>query len=120
MTRPSLTTRLTCCITLAAIAVTGCAVSKDAGPYQDYNLTEKLDPVLHKLSVENSICAARVVDLETRQELYATNPDRPMIPASNGKLAVAATALDTFGPDYTFKTYLAKDNDDLWIIVHDD
>ena len=116
MTRPRLTTRLTYCLTLAALAATGCAISQDATPRQDYNLTEKLDPVLHRLDAEQSICAARVVDLETRRELYAANPDRPMIPASNGKLAVSAAALDTFGPDYTFKTYLAQDDDDLWVI----
>ena len=43
-----------------------------------------------------------------RRELYASNPDRPMMPASNGKLAVSAAALDFFGPDYTFKTWLAR------------
>ena len=60
--------------------------------------------------------AARVVDLATGQEVYAVDPDLPVTPASNGKLSVDSATLDFFGPDATFKTYLAVDGNDLWII----
>jgi len=44
------------------------------------------------------------VDLETGQEVVAWNDDRYFVPASNLKLVVAATALETLGPDFTWST----------------
>ena len=43
-------------------------------------------------------------------------PDEPSTPASNMKIQTTCTALDMFGPDYQFKTYLAMDGNDLWLI----
>lgn len=80
-------------------------------------LDSKIQPILHRLdSTTQPVVAARVVELQSGRELYAENDDQPMIPASNLKLFVSAAALDFFGPDYAFKTYLAMDGDDLWII----
>jgi D-alanyl-D-alanine carboxypeptidase/D-alanyl-D-alanine-endopeptidase (penicillin-binding protein 4) len=59
---------------------------------------------------------ARVIELPSRRELYAHNCDAPFIPASNGKIFTSSTGLDRFGPNHTFKTYLAMDGDDLWVI----
>ena len=83
------------------------ACSSKRGP--DEKLAAHLDPVLHSLDDTGSIFAARVVELPSGRELYAHRADEPMIPASNGKLANSAAALDRFGPDYKFKTYLAID-----------
>ncbi len=57
-----------------------------------------------------------MIDLKTGRELYAAEVDRPVMPASNGKIAVSAAALSFFGTDYKANTYLAQDGDDLWIL----
>lgn len=82
----------------------------------DAILPEKLDAVFKRLDVRGAVIAARVVDLSNGKELYARNADRPVMPASNGKLANDASGLDHFGPSHIFPTYLAIDDNDLWLI----
>src|SRR5262245_6086686 len=100
------------CVVLLCLFVTACSSQK--GP--DPKLAEHLDPVLHGLGDSGAIYAARVVELPSQRELYSYRADEPMMPASNGKLANGASALDHFGPNHRFKTYLAIDVDDLWLI----
>lgn len=76
----------------------------------------RLDRILHKLDKGDLHYVARVLDPSDGRELYAHDIDRPVMPASNGKIAVSAATLDRFGPSHTFKTYLAQDGDDLWLI----
>lgn len=64
--------------------------------------------------------AARVVELPSGRELYAENADKPFTPASNMKLVVTAAALDLFGPDHTFDTYLVQLGDDICIVGNGD
>ena len=79
-------------------------------------LSERLE-VLHRLDRNGRPrVAARVVDLSSGRELYAENADEPMIPASNMKVFVTAAALDFFGPDHAFKTYLCYHDRSLWIV----
>lgn len=82
----------------------------------DPRLAAKLEPILHSLDNVGAVYAARVIELPGGRELYVHNSDLPVMPASNGKLANDASALDHFGPNHTFKTYLAIDGDDLWLI----
>src|ERR1044072_5552570 len=91
----------------------GCASSvKTSGG----ELAVRLDEVLHRMDGKGAVVGARVLDLSSGNELYASSADRPMIPASNLKVTVSSAALDRFGPEYRFKTYLAVDGDDLWLI----
>jgi serine-type D-Ala-D-Ala carboxypeptidase/endopeptidase (penicillin-binding protein 4) len=94
--------------------LTGCASQKHAG--HDPQLAAKLDEVLSRRAESGAIYSARVVDLSNGRELYARDADRPVIPASNMKLPVSAAALDRFGPDHVFKTYLKFDGQNLWLI----
>jgi len=94
---------------VALLVSAGCAT-----PQQ--RLTRRLDEVLNRLSDSGAVVAARVVTLPEGRELYARNADVPFTPASNLKIPVSAAGLDTFGADYTFKTYLALVGDDLWLI----
>jgi D-alanyl-D-alanine carboxypeptidase/D-alanyl-D-alanine-endopeptidase (penicillin-binding protein 4) len=112
------------CIALAALAVVGCSHQtsmtsvRAAGTSAaaEGSLAPLLRGVLHKRDDSGAVVSARVVDLKTGRELYAENLDRPTIPASNMKLFTTAAALDRFGPEHTFDTYLAKDGEDLWVI----
>src|SRR4051812_27954582 len=79
-------------------------------------LAPKLDPLVHQLDSTGATVSVRVLDLETNRELYASSPDEPFIPASNMKLQTSSAGLDRLGPDHVFKTYLAMDGDDLWLI----
>jgi len=79
-------------------------------------LAQRLDPILHRHDTPGLHFGARVVDLETGTELYAHDIDRPLMPASNMKLPVSAAGLSFFGPNHIFKTYLAMNGDDLWIV----
>ena len=85
---------------------------------QHVSLKERLDEVLHRRDdTEGNIrCAARVIELDTGREIYSNLPEEPFLPASNGKLAVSAAALDAFGSGRTFDTHLAINGDDLWLI----
>ena len=82
----------------------------------DPKLAVKLDDVLRRGQTGPAKYTARVIDLESNCELYAVDTDAPFMPASNGKIAVSAATLDFFGSDHTFKTWLAIDGEDLWLI----
>lgn len=61
-----------------------------------------IDDVLTFIGSES--CAAVAVD---GFDVTSSNPDLPVIPASNQKLLVALAALDVLGADYTFTTSIA-------------
>lgn len=82
----------------------------------DPALVERLDGILHRLDHTGARFTARVLELPSGRELYAAGIDEPFIPASNMKLPVSAAALDLFGPQRPFKTYLALNGADLWLI----
>lgn len=98
------------CSNQASMSSAQVAGGKKAG------LATLLREVLHRRDASGAVVAARVYDLDTKQELYAENLDRPMTPASNLKLFTTAATLDRFGPGHTFDTYVAMDGDDLWVI----
>ncbi len=103
-----------CLTALVLVTVSlGCA-NKTLPP--DPVVTSRIDSILHRHDEKQLHYGARVIDLMTGQEVYAHDIDRPLLPASNGKIAVAAAGLDFFGPSHTFKTYLAIDGYDLWLI----
>ncbi len=94
---------------LALLLLPGCVTPAS-------RLAGRLEEILTRLDRAGSIVAARVIELPSGRELYAHDADAPFTPASNMKVPVSAALLDTFGLEHTFKTYLALDGDDLWII----
>jgi D-alanyl-D-alanine carboxypeptidase/D-alanyl-D-alanine-endopeptidase (penicillin-binding protein 4) len=103
--------RLATLLLLALLA--GCSWHPTTQPQ---TLDQRLDQALNRNASTGASFSARVLDLQTARELYSRSPDRPMIPASNMKLFVTAAALDFLGADYRFRTWLALDGADLWVI----
>src|SRR5688572_9083311 len=93
--------------------VVGCAGRKQG---HDLALGMHLDEVLERRADSGAAFVARVVDLSNGRELYARDVDKEVIPASNLKLFVSAAALDRFGPEHVFNTYLKYDGQNLWLI----
>lgn len=97
--------------------LTGCFGRGPVDATDKLTLPQKLDAVLHRLDAGGAIVSARFLEVPSGNVIYETeNTDYPFEPASNMKLLITATALDHFGAGHTFKTYLALDGDDLWII----
>lgn len=95
------------CLAWIALSLVGCAGRQ---------LQTKVDSTLHQLDSTGVVFGARILELPSGRELYASSADEPMIPASNMKLLATAAALDMWPTDHTFKTYFAMDGDDLWVI----
>ena len=102
---------------LTALLLTGCFGRGTVDTKGTQTLPQKLDTVLHRLDGSGAIVSARFLEVPSGNVLYETdNTDYPFEPASNMKLLITATGLDHFGAGHVFKTYLALDGDDLWII----
>ncbi|MCD6310055.1 MAG: D-alanyl-D-alanine carboxypeptidase/D-alanyl-D-alanine-endopeptidase [Candidatus Eremiobacteraeota bacterium] len=56
--------------------------------------------------VYNSQLGVYVRLVKTNEDLYRRNPDMPLIPASNLKIFISATAIESLGPDYSYITAL--------------
>jgi len=84
---------------LLAVAATALAES----------LPERLDAALTHRGLRGARIAALVVDREDGRVLYARDPDRALIPASNLKLLTALAALSAFGPTHRFTTEILAD-----------
>jgi serine-type D-Ala-D-Ala carboxypeptidase/endopeptidase (penicillin-binding protein 4) len=103
------------CIT--ALLLTGCLGRGVVEAPVERTLGQKIDTVLNRLDSTGAIVSARFVEVPSGEVIYETaNTDYPFKPASNMKLLISAAGLDHFGAGHTFKTYLALDGGDLWII----
>jgi D-alanyl-D-alanine carboxypeptidase/D-alanyl-D-alanine-endopeptidase (penicillin-binding protein 4) len=89
----------------AALLVVGCAavpaVDADPGPVA---LRTRLDRSLAVAALREARISALVVDRETGGELFARDPDRALVPASNLKVLTGIAALAAFGPAHRFGT----------------
>jgi D-alanyl-D-alanine carboxypeptidase/D-alanyl-D-alanine-endopeptidase (penicillin-binding protein 4) len=96
--RRALVAVLACAAALAfaAAGATGAASSKP--------LSEQLARALAVPHVPAAHSGAVALDLSTRAVVFARNPGLSLVPASNEKLPVTYTALETLGPDYRIAT----------------
>jgi D-alanyl-D-alanine carboxypeptidase/D-alanyl-D-alanine-endopeptidase (penicillin-binding protein 4) len=66
----------------------------------DSPLAKRLARALVVPHVSQARTGAVAIDLQTGETIFAEHPGLPLVPASNEKLAVAYTALETLGADY--------------------
>jgi D-alanyl-D-alanine carboxypeptidase/D-alanyl-D-alanine-endopeptidase (penicillin-binding protein 4) len=98
---------------VAAVFVPGRAASVAAG---EFEAGGRIAELLTSLPVEGTKCSACVVDLDTGQLVASVNALSPATPASTAKLFVMAAAVDMLGPDFAFRTVLARRGPDLVMI----
>lgn len=70
-------------------------------------LGDEIDRLLEERPDEGAFWGLFVRDLDTGETLYAHNPDRAFLPASNQKLLTTATALNALGPTHRYETTLS-------------
>jgi D-alanyl-D-alanine carboxypeptidase len=82
------------------------------------DLAHRIDDVVDQSPLaRRSFLGIHVVDLQSGKTLYAHNPDRLFLPASNMKLFVSALALEKLGPDYRFVTHLIRETGALILTI---
>ena len=72
-------------------------------------LSERLEAALAHRGLRGARIAVLVVDRVDGRVLYARDPDRALVPASNLKLLTALAALSAFGPTHRFTTEILAD-----------
>ena len=92
---------------LALISATLLCGAEAAAPHEA--LGARLDAALSVRALRGARIAALVVDRDSGATLFARNPDRSLVPASNLKLLTAAAALSALGPTHRFVTQLLSD-----------
>ncbi len=94
---------------LASVVASTPARGADASPpatAPDAVLARALDTALSAKALRDVALSVLVVDRSSGREIFARDPARVLIPASNQKLLTAAAALRAFGPAYRFETRL--------------
>ncbi len=90
-------------VTITALAFVS-AASTPAWALTPQQLAAELDRVWADPAVAGGTVAAMVADCASGRVIYERDAYRPLVPASNEKLAVTACALLLLGPDYRFRT----------------
>lgn len=92
---------------LAALA--GLSALLASGAAADPALERSLDAALASRALRGARIGALVIRLDSGEVLYAREPDRPLVPASNQKVLTAVAALAAFGPSHRFTTQVSAD-----------
>lgn len=91
------------CLALAAITG-GCAAAARAPA--EPTLAQRLDAIFDAPPLHRTSWGVVVRERGSGQVLYARNPERHFIPASNTKLVVTTAALGLLGPEWRYRTPL--------------
>src|SRR3954453_6386653 len=89
---------------LTALAVLTCASPAAASVRSDSTLQDKLAKALRVPHVSAASSAAVAVDLDTGEQLFASNDTLPLAPASNEKLALTYALFASFSPTMRIAT----------------
>lgn len=82
-------------------------------------LSRSLNALLGRYEDRASV-SVHVRDLQTGHVLFDYFGDSPLIPASNQKIVTSSAALDLLGADYTFDTWVARDDAVLYLVGEGD
>lgn len=80
----------------------------DPPPLLDLRQEARLREILTRLNEKGITVGLQVLELEEGRSLFSHEPLRPLVPASNVKLASTAAALHALGPGYRFTTRLLR------------
>jgi D-alanyl-D-alanine carboxypeptidase/D-alanyl-D-alanine-endopeptidase (penicillin-binding protein 4) len=98
-------TRVSCRALAVVLVVVGCAaapaVVADPGPV---DLGTRLKAALRVPALRGARQSVLVVEARTGRQVFASKPDRALVPASNLKVLTGVAALAAFGPAYRFTT----------------
>ncbi len=73
----------------------------------DSSAVRAIEPIVNHRSFRSAFWGILVVDVEHGDTIYARNPSKLLVPASNLKVVTGAVALKTLGPDFRFTTVIA-------------
>jgi D-alanyl-D-alanine carboxypeptidase/D-alanyl-D-alanine-endopeptidase (penicillin-binding protein 4) len=79
-------------------------------------LTDRLTQWLASPALKGADVGLHIVQLDDAQTLFARDPNRLLVPASNTKLFTTAAALVALGPEFHFETLVGVDGDDLVVV----
>lgn len=79
-------------------------------------LGQRLHGALAKLPHAQTRLSACVVDLRTGQTVFELNADASLTPASTMKVFAMTSALHHLGPDFRYRTILAGDGRNLYVV----
>jgi D-alanyl-D-alanine carboxypeptidase/D-alanyl-D-alanine-endopeptidase (penicillin-binding protein 4) len=102
---------------LLVLSVTAAHVPAAGAAGERTPLAQKLANALRSPHVSAGRTGALAIDLTTGRAIYGHNVTKPLIPASNEKLAVTYAALVAFGPAHQFETEVLGDGEqqgNLW------
>ncbi|UTR14981.1 D-alanyl-D-alanine carboxypeptidase/D-alanyl-D-alanine-endopeptidase [Salipaludibacillus sp. LMS25] len=83
-------------------------------------LKSDLVNILQQEELDHALPAIHVRSAKSGETIFSYNSETSMVPASGQKLLIGAAALDTLGPNYTFKTGLYYDGNKSEEVLHGD
>ncbi len=93
---------------LFVLLTAGCTNRAFLGTAQD--LAHDIEIILQDTILKTATVSIKVIDLESGKTVYQKNPKKLLLPASNGKIFTAATALYFLGPWFRTHTDFFTDH----------
>jgi D-alanyl-D-alanine carboxypeptidase/D-alanyl-D-alanine-endopeptidase (penicillin-binding protein 4) len=72
---------------------------------------KQIEEIINKPVLDPAFISIQIEEYPTGEVIYALNPKKLMIPASNMKLFTTISSLILLGPDFHYKTYLYYEGD---------
>lgn len=101
---------------LTALLLGSCVPRQTISPIKHGDLSKDIAHILQDTILRTATVSIKVVDLSTNKTIYQKYPEKLLLPASNGKIFTAVTALYYLGPWYkTHTDFFADSSGNLYI-----